>query len=338
MEGTTRRVLGLAAAMAAVLAVCPPALAQSGKVARVAFIATTGPLAEILGPLPANPAARGLVSGLREHGWVEGRNLVLERRSAEGNPERLPAIAAELADHHVEVIVVPGGAAARILKGGRVAVPIVVAGIDDLVRAGLAKSLAHPGGSVTGVVSDVEIDADAKRLELLLEILKRRPMNVALIGTKAEIEEAHTPSVRAQAEKLGIRLVPVEGASTGFGRAFDEIRRQKLEAIFVARGARKYAYRHQIGEFAASNRLPSACPGITEYTEAGCLMAYGANTAEVFRRAASHVSRILNGAGAGDLPIERANVFELPLNLRAARVLGIEVPETLRARADRVIE
>ncbi|HYT47487.1 MAG TPA: ABC transporter substrate binding protein, partial [Burkholderiales bacterium] len=121
-------------------------------------------------------------------------------------------------------------------------------------------------------------------------------------------------------------------------RAFEEIRRQKPDALFVARGATTYAFRHQIGEFASSMRLASACPGITEFTEAGCLMAYGGNTFEVFRRAASHVSRILNGAKPGDLPIERPNIFELTINLRTARVLGIAVPPALRARADRVIE
>jgi putative ABC transport system substrate-binding protein len=339
MEGTRRRLLGLAAALTAVALACAPAHAQqSGKVAHVGFIATSSPLAEILGPVPANPAPRGLVSGLREHGWVEGRNLVLERRSAEGKPQRLPAIVAELIEQHVDVIVVPGGAAAGIMKGGRLSVPVVVAGIDDLVRAGLAKSLAHPGGNVTGVVADADIDTDSRRLELLVELLARKPTKVALIGTKAEIESAYGQNLRAQAEKLGIRLTPIEGANTGFGRAFDEIRRQKPDALFVVAGATAYAFRHQIGEFAASNRLPSACPGISEFTEAGCLMAYDANAFEVFRRAASHVSRILNGAKAGDLPIERTNLFELTLNLRAARTLGISVPPALRARADRVIE
>jgi putative ABC transport system substrate-binding protein len=206
------------------------------------------------------------------------------------------------------------------------------------VRAGLAKSLARPGGNVTGVVSDVEVDTDAKRLELLVELLARKPSSVALIGTKTELEAASLGSVRAQAEKLGIRLAPVEGATTGFGRALDEILRQKAEALFVARGATTYAYRHQIGEFAASHRVPSVCPGITEYVEAGCLLAYDGNLFEVFRRAASHVSRILNGARPGELPIERTNIYELTINLRVARSLGIAVPDTLRARADRVIE
>jgi putative ABC transport system substrate-binding protein len=328
----------LAACLAALVVSTSAPAQQGGKTARVAFIATAAPLAEILGPTPANPAARGLVSGLREHGWVEGRNLVLERRSAEGKSERLPAIVAELVARRVDVIVVPGGAAAGIMKGGKPGAPIVVAGIDDLVQAGLAKSLAHPGGNVTGVVSEGDVDTDARRLELLFELLSRKPSSVALIGTKAEIEEALGASLAAQARKLGIRLSPIEGATTGFGRAFDEIRRQKPDALFVARGRTTYAFRHQIGEFASSNRLPSACPGITEYAEAGCLLAYDGNGFEVFRRAASHVSRILNGASAGELPIERANFFEMTLNLRAARALGISVPPALRARADRVIE
>jgi putative ABC transport system substrate-binding protein len=306
--------------------------------ARVAFIATSAPLGEVIGPVPANPAARGLVSGLREHGWVEGRNLVLERRSAEGELEHLPAIVAELAERRIDVIVVPGGAAARIMRGGKIGLPIVVAGVDDLVRAGLAKSLAHPGGNVTGVVSDVEVDTESRRLELLVELLPRKPMRIALLGTKTEIAAVNGAGLRAQAETLGIKLLPIEGATTGFGRAFEEIRRQKLDAVFVVPGSTTYAYRHQIGEYALSNRLPSVCPGITEFTEAGCLMAYGANNFEVFRRAASHVSRILNGAKPGDLPIERANLFELTLNLRAARALGVSVPEARRARADRVIE
>jgi len=333
MGGTRRRLLWLAAATA--LAGAPAFAQSSAKVARVGFIIATHPLSEILGPTPPSPAARGLINGLREHGWVEGRNLVLERRSAEGQSERLPTIVAELIERQMDVIVVPAGVPARVMQGG---VPMVVVGADDLVRAGLAKSLAHPGGNVTGVLIDAEVDTDGKRLELLLELLPRKPLSVALIGTKAEIESAYAVDLRGTAEKLGIRLVPVEGATTGFGRAFDEIRRFKPDALFVARGATSYAFRHQIGEFAASNRLPSACPGITEFAAAGCLLAYDANLFEVFRRSASHVSRILNGARPGDLPIERANVFELTLNLRAARALGINVPPALRARADRVIE
>ncbi len=310
----------------------------SGKVARVAFVATTSPLSEITGPAPLNPAPRGLVHGLRALGWVEGRNLVLERRSAEGDWDRLPEIVAELVHRNTEVIVVPGGAAARIMKGGHFTVPIVVAGIDDLVGSGLAQSLAHPGGNVTGVLSDVEVGSDAKRLQLLLELLPNKPLRVAFLGTKADWENDIGKNVQALAEKAGIRLIHVEGATRGFANAFEVIRKQKPDALFVARGATTYGFRHSIGEFALSSRLPSSCPGTTEFTEAGCLMSYGDSVFELFRRAASHVDRILKGEKPGDLPIERPLAFELTINLKTARALGIAVPDSFRARADRVIE
>jgi len=310
----------------------------SGKVARVAFVATTSPLSEITGPVPLNPAPRGLVHGLRELGWVEGRNLILERRSAEGNWDRLPDIVAELVHMHTDVIVVPGGAAARIMKDGHFTVPIVVAGVDDLLRSGLVKSLAHPGGNVTGVLSDVDMDSDAKRLQFLLELLPKKPSRIAFLGTKADWENDFGKNVQALAEKVGVRLVQVEGATTGFAGAFAVIRKQKVDALYVARGPSTYGFRHQIGEFALSSRLPSSCPGTTEFTEAGCLMSYGGSVFELFRRAASHVDRILKGEKPGDLPIERPLAFELTINLKTARALGITVPDSFRARADRVIE
>ena len=310
----------------------------SGKVARVAFIATTSPLSEITGPTPLNPAPRGLVYGLRALGWVEGRNLILERRSAEGNGDRLPGIVAELVARNAEVIVVPGGAVERIMKGGHFTVPIVVAGTDDLVRSGLAKSLAHPGGNVTGVLSDMDVGSDAKRLQLLLDLLPRKPSRVAFLGTRTDWEDDSGKNVRALAEKAGIQLIPVEGAARGFSNAFALIRKQKPDALFVARGPTTYGFRHSIGEFALSSRVPSSCPGTSEFVEVGCLMSYGGSTFEMFRRAAGHVDRILKGEKPGDLGIEHPTIFELSINLKTARALGIAVPDSLRARADRVIE
>ena len=326
-------------AAVAALASAPGVFGQpSGKVAHVGFVATTSPLSEITGPAPLNPAPRGLVHGLRELGWVEGRNLILERRTAEGNWDRLPEIVAELVARNTEVIVVPGGAAARIMKDGHFTVPIVVAGVDDLVRSGLAKSLAHPGGNVTGVLSDLDAGSDAKRLQLLLELLPKKPSRIAYLGTKADLENDIGRNVEALAEKVGIQLIPVEGGTRGFANAFALIRKQKPDALFVARGRTTYGFRHSIGEFALSSGVPSSCPGTTEFVEVGCLMSYGGSTFEMYRRAAYHVDKILNGAQPGDLPIERPALFEFSINLKTARTLGITVPDSLRARADRVIE
>ena len=333
-----RSVFVCLAALLGIAAAFEVAAQQSGKVARVAYVATTSPLSEISGPVPLNPAPRGLVHGLRELGWVEGRNLILERRSAEGNLDRLPDIVAELVHTHTEVIMVPGGAVARVMKDGRFTLPIVVAGVDDLLGSGLVKSFAHPGGNVTGVLYDVDMDSDAKRLQFLLELLPKKPSRIAFLGTKADWENDIGKNVQALAEKVGIQLIHVEGATRGFANAFEVIRKQKPDALFVARGPSTYGFRHQIGEFALSSRLPSSCPGTTEFTEAGCLMSYGFSIFELFRRAASHVDRILKGEKPGDLPIERPSTFELTINLKTARALGIVVPESFRARADRVIE
>ncbi len=322
-------------AAVAALTSAPSVFGQpSGKVAHIGFVATTTPLSS----LAFQPAMRGLLYGLRELGWVEGRNLILERRTAEGNWDRLPEIVAELVARNTEVIVVPGGAVARIMKHGHFTVPIVVAGVDDLVGSGLAKSLAHPGGNVTGVLSDLDAGSDAKRLQLLLELLPKKPSRIAYLGAKADLENDIGRNIEALAENVGIQLIPVEGGTRGFANAFALIRKQKPDALFVARGPTTYGFRHSIGEFALSSGVPSSCPGTTEFVEVGCLMSYGGSTFEMYRRAASHVDRILNGAQPGDLPIERPALFEFSINLKTARTLGITVPDSLRARADRVIE
>ena len=307
-----------------------------GKVPVVGFVAGSAPLSEQVGRDPIAPAARAFVHALRQLGWVEGRNILIERRAAEGQPESLPAIFADLVARNVDVIVVPGAigrisipqAAHRATR----TIPIVMAfGPADPVAEGLVASLARPGGNVTGLIRQPGSGMREKRLQLLKEIAPRITRVVAL-GPRPCFE-----SLRRAAELLGIALVlaEVEGIDQ-YADAFATVTRERADGLFVCDDTVTYVHAPRIVAFATERRLPSVY-AFRESVEAGGLLSYGTDLVDSFRRAAGYVDRILRGASPGDLPVERPTKFELVINLKTAKALGLTIPQSVLARADQVL-
>ncbi len=333
------RTAGLLVTLALVILAVPLAAgAQATRVYRVALIFTTSPVSEMAGPEPANPAARAFVHALRALGYVEGQNLILERRSAEGKFERYADIFTELVRLKVDVIVTVQNPMAQQARAVTTTVPIVMATSTDPVGAGLVKSLARPGGNITGLAYYVGPEIEAKRLQLLKETLPGAS-RIAYLGMKGD-EDWDAPwgkSVRAAAQVLGLTLVLAEHTPNDFTSAFSRIGRDRPDAFFVSVNAPAYAHRRLIVDFAARSRLPSTY-AFREHVELGGLMSYGVNAPDLFRHAAGYVDRILKGAKPADLPVEQPTKFELVINLRTAKVLGLTIPPSVLIRADEVIQ
>ncbi|MEW6687798.1 MAG: ABC transporter substrate-binding protein [Pseudomonadota bacterium] len=280
---------------------------------------------------------RVFLEELRRLGHVEGEGLIVERRSAEGRFERFGEIVAGLAAMRTEVIVCAGDNSlyrrARDAAGG---VPIVMIASSEPDRAGLVASLARPGGTVTGLTIDIGPEIEAKRMEILKEALPGAS-RVAYLARRAAWEHPYALAVRATAKKFGVALVHVEHTPDNYASAFDELERNRPDALFASFSAETFGHRQPIAEFTLRARLPGIFP-YREITELGGLMSYGTSAPDLFRKAASYVDRILRGAKPGDLPIERPTRFDFVVNLRTARALGIPLPRSILLRADRVIE
>ena len=309
---------------------------QAGTVYRVGLIFPSPPVWEMAGSEPVNNGARAFVRGLRARGYVEGRNLILERRSAEGRFERFASIVAELVSLNVDVIVVTSTPLAQRAREATTAVPIVLGAGTDFVGAGLAQSLARPGGNVTGLTLDVGPEIQGKRLELLKGAVPRAS-RVAFLGTKKLWDVVYEKSIKAAAQALGLTIFLAEHTPTDYTGAFILISRERADALFVGPSSENYAQRRLIVDFTTSNRLPSM-HAFREAVEVGGLMSYGANIADLLHRAAGYVDKILRGAKPGDLPVEQPTEFELVINLKTAKALGLTIPPSLLLRADQVIE
>ena len=310
---------------------------QAGKVSRVGLIFTTTPVSEMAGPEPVHPNARAFVQALRALGYVEGQNLILERRSAEGRFERFGDIVAELVRLKANVIVTAGDAMARAAKAVTTTVPIVMATSGDPVGERVVRSLARPGGNITGLTVFVGLEIEAKRLELLRAMLPG-VSRVAYLGSKEDKnwERPHGQSVRTAAQALGVTLVLAEHTPHQYTDAFALIGRARAEALFVTWSPTAFADRALIVDFATRTRLPSSFAN-RDSVELGGLMSYGANVTENFRRAAGYVDRILKGAKPADLRVEQPTKFELVINLKTAKALGLTIPPSLLGRADEEI-
>jgi putative tryptophan/tyrosine transport system substrate-binding protein len=316
-----------------------PAKAQQGqKVYRVGQIATTSPVSELTGPEPTNPAVRAFVQGLRALGYVEGQNLIREHRSAEGRFERFGSLVAELVDLKADVIVTAGDPMTKVAIGITTTVPLVMAMSTNPVGEGLVESIARPGGNITGLTTQIGPEIEAKRLELLRAVLPGLSC-VAYLGSHqdGDWEKPWGQSVRMAAQAVGLTLVLAEFFPHGYEDAFAQINRAQAEAVFVSPSAAAYANRALIAELASKARLPSIFY-YRESVELGGFMSYGANLADVWRRAASYVDKILKGAKPADLPIEQPTKFELVINLKTAKTLGLTIPPSLLVAADEVIE
>jgi putative tryptophan/tyrosine transport system substrate-binding protein len=279
----------------------------------------------------------GFRDGIRRLGYVEGNNVQFEFRYADGYLDRLPDLALDLVRLNPRVIVsapLPAHLAARRATS---TIPIVMATGADPVGFGLVASLSHPGGNVTGLANFAETLA-AKQIDLLREMVPRLARFGLLVNVTNPLHVPQLRETKIAGEAAGIVLVPVEVADPDkLESAFDTLQRERVEALLVSPDVSFYSRRRQIAELTATTRLP-AIYGYQHHVEEGGLMSYGPDIPDQYRRAASYVDKILRGARPSELPVEQPTKFELVINLKSAKALGLEVPPTLVARADEVIE
>jgi len=288
-------------------------------------------------PDPSIPSIPNLLpSVLRERGYVDGRNLVVERRFADDKPDRLPGLTRELLQARPDIIVALSGQAVQAARNATTMIPIVMVIAADPVAWGLVTSLSRPGGNVTGITSDYETGLAGKRLELLKEAVPRAT-RIAILGSGPLSSSTQLREAQKAAGVLGIKLVPVELRDTDYDRAFATIVAERADAILVLSGPTVVRGRTPIVERTLKHRLP-AISGVRELVEAGVLMSYGSSLLDTSRRLAVYVDKILKGAKPADLPIEQPTTFQLVINLKAAKALGLKIPESLIQRADEVIQ
>jgi len=319
-------------AIVVVIAMCgAAALAQQPmKIPRIGFLSATS-----LSTISAR--IEGFRQGLRELGYVEGKNIVIEWLSAEGKLDRVPALAAELVRLKVDVIVTGGGTDTRAAKKATNTIPIVMSQDSDPVGSGFVASLARPGGNITRL-STLAPEVSGKRLELLKEIIPKLS-RVAVVGISTRPGNAQSlkeVELAAGTFKVQVQYLDVLDVKK-IDTAFRAATKGRAEAVLVLQSPFFNSQRKQIVDLAIKSRLPAIYPQ-TDYTEAGGLMYYGANTPDMFRRAATYVDKILKGAKPADLPVEQPKTFELIINLKAAKQIGLTIPPNVLVRADRVIK
>jgi putative ABC transport system substrate-binding protein len=312
-------------------ALCLPVWAQQpAKVPRIGYLGGF--------PLSASAArVEAFRQGLRELGYVEGKNLVIEYRYAEGKFDRLPALAAELVRLKVNIIVTGGPASTRAAKAATSTIPIVMAQDNDPVANGFVASLARPGGNITGLAT-LSPEIGGKRLELLKEIVPKLS-RVAVLGTSTDPANAQLlKEVEFAAGALGVKLQYLDVLDPkDIETAFRDASKGRAEAVLALASPVLISQRAQLADLAVKSRLPAIYYS-TEYVEAGGLMTYGVNLNDLHRRAAVYVDKILKGRKPADLPVEQPIKFELIINLKAAKQIGLTIPQTVLYRADKVIK
>jgi putative ABC transport system substrate-binding protein len=328
---TTRRGFLLAAAgtCGAALLLAAPALAASpppSSVPRVGFLRHGS---------PPDPFAEGFRQGLRELGYIEGKNIVVEYRWTEGKIERVPELAQDLVRGKVRVIVGSGEPVLYALKKATATIPIVMGTSQDPVGSGFVASLARPGGNITGMTSNAA-ELAGKRLELLKQAFPNAS-RIAVLWDQG-VGPDQLRSTEKMSGAFGLQFRSLEVRSPGdLERVIATAQKERIGAFVVLGSTTLFAQRSELAALVGRARLP-AMYSQGGFVEAGGLMSYGAHLPELFRRAASYVDRILKGATPGDLPVEQASRFELVVNMKAAKALGITIPEKVLVRADRVIE
>jgi putative tryptophan/tyrosine transport system substrate-binding protein len=292
--------------------------------------------------LPGTPASfslrtKAFLDGLRELGHVEGRTVAIEWKWGQDRVEALSGLAAELVRSNVDVIVTGGTSAAKALKATTRTIPIVMAIIGDPVAADLVDSLARPGGNATGF-SIVAPELGGKRLELLREIVPKMPSVAVLLNVGNPQSQIELQEMQTAAQAMGLQLYPA-GISTedGLEDAFAAINKTAAQTLIVLTDPILFSQRKRTVNLAAINRLPAVYP-FDGFAEEGGLMSYGPSDADLFRRAAAYVDKILKGINPRDLPVEQPTKFDLFINVKAANMLGVTLPESLLLRADKVIE
>ena len=326
-----RRKLLLALGASALASPLTPHAQPQTKVWRVGFLAVRRPVSldsDVFGALP---------QGMRELGYVEGKNLVIEWRFADGKIERLPGLATELVQLNVDVIVTAGTPATSAAQKATATIPIVMGTASDPVGSGFIKSLARPGGNITGLTY-IPGEVSPKQLEMLLTMVPRLSRVAVLVDSRDSSHAEILKSVQAAAQMTRAKILPVEARTPQeIERAFSAMVREKAGAVLVVSGGLFNQQARQIAELAVKKQLPSISTR-GEYAEVGGLMSYGTNFREGFRRAATYVDKILKGAKPGDLPVEQPTKFELIINGKTAKALGLKIPQSLLISADRVIE
>ena len=309
---------------------------QVSKVRRIGLLLTTDASEH-----PQHELSDAFRRALRELGYIEGQNIVIEYRSTQGGAERLPDVFGELVRFNIELILVVGGTpAARAAKQANLVIPVIAPAMGDPVGDGVVASLAHPGGNITGSTF-LGPALVPKRIELLKEAIPGVSRVAALwhpgaYGDRTMREMLN--ETEAAAHKLGVRLQLLEARSANdFGRAFAAMRREHANALVVLPSPMFYGEHKPIVDLALRNRLP-AIFAFREAADNGGLMSYGANLSDLFRRGAIQADKILKGAKAGDLPVEQPTKFELVINLKTARALGLTIPPSILARADQILE
>ena len=301
------------------------------KVSRIGIL-SIGPTARLAGPEPASPDTNAFVRALRELGYVYGQHFVTETRGSEGRPERYPRLAAELIRFHPDVIVAAGPALSA-LKQATSTIPVVMAAAEDPIGMGIVRSLRQPGGNFTGLSLE-SVQLTGKRLELLKEIVPGpAPVGVLWDGNNALYWQA----ARSIADSRGWKLLSLELNGPGdVDAAFKAATDAHVGGLFVSAGGLLYPRAQEIADRALKARLP-AIFALRPYVAAGGLVSYGADIIDIWRRAASFVDKILKGAHPGDLPIEQPTKFELVINLKTAKALGLEIPHSILLQANELL-
>jgi putative tryptophan/tyrosine transport system substrate-binding protein len=303
---------------------------QPKKVPRIGYVGAGS-------PATAGHHAQAFVHGLRELGYVEGRNIVVEYRWADGKLERLPGFVADVIQAKVDVIVSSAAPAIRVAKEQTRSIPIVMAGVVDPVGAGFVASLARPGGNVTGL-THLSPDLSGKRLELLKEVVPRLSRVAVLWNPTHPGQPTAFKDTQAAAQALQVTLISMEARNREeIERVLSGIGKERPQALLELADPLTFFNRGLITEVAAKHKLP-AMYSFGEWVDAGGLMSYGTSFPELFRRAATYVDKILKGRKPADLPVEQPTKFELVINLKTAKQIGLTIPPNVLARADRVIK
>jgi len=328
-----RKITGLALCAVLFALCCSVDAQQTAKIPRIGYVSGTGNASN------PGPNVEAFRQGLRDLGYVEGKNILIEYRYVEGNVDRIPSLVAELVQLKVDVLVSPNTPVIRAAKQATETIPIVMVTNEDPVAAGFIDSLARPGGNVTGLTR-LTRELRGKRLELLKEVVPR----ITRVGVLSDAANApglatafKDHEAAARALKIQLQSLEVRGSNPDLEGAFRDAAKGRVSALIVARTTVLVRYQKKIADLAIKNRMPSMSEG-RDFVEAGGLMSYSANDAESFRRAAYYVDKILKGAKPADLPVEQPTKFELVINLKTAKALGLTIPPLVLMRADKVIK
>jgi putative ABC transport system substrate-binding protein len=329
------------AVAAGLLSALPVAEAQSTpRVYRIGVLFEGTSMADMAGPNPTSLILRSFLDGLRELGYVEGQNVLIERHSAEGKAERLPGLAAELVRKNPDLILASGEQTTPVVLAATAAIPIVQPTLTDPVERGYAKTLARPGGNLTGI----SLQADRQIYAKMLELLKEAAPKISRVAVIHRTSPVSGPSptlvgaIQPAADRLQVSLLStVVERDNEFAPAFARIGRERADALIAELNGLNTRRATSIVQFSARSRLPAAS-GTRGFAEEGGLLSYGPNVAENFRRAAVYADKILKGGKPGDMPIEQPTKFELVINLKTAKALGLTMSPSLLVRADKVIE